>query len=342
MSSTSLAVAFFTGWAQILLYGKFPFYQPPFVVKGLNKNSAICFILATILLAQATISAVADTVVIVGQISRNSNIDLNACNVIIFVTLESLDLTACFILVHHFVFHKVSDSSTSLVAGVPMLCTLQPKLESARLADAYHSRRHCAELSFYVRHPIVDTEVLVKDKKLAQFSMTIIVLKVLASSSLTLLIAGRIWSIRRRMQSLIGRGTPAVHRKYNNLIAMTLESGLMIPVSFIAMEVFVHMNDGVGASILGACIPQIMALAPLLIMVRFGLGLTVEGTHVTMQAETTGYEVDIELQISRPLAVSVTTSQIVSVESSSGAKDEPSHSEPGLVDSDAKQLGYAV
>uniref|UniRef100_A0A0W0FK99 Uncharacterized protein n=1 Tax=Moniliophthora roreri TaxID=221103 RepID=A0A0W0FK99_MONRR len=327
MSSTSLAVAFFTGWAQILLYGKFPFYQPPFVVKGLNKNSAICFILATILLAQATISAVADTVVIVGQISRNSNIDLNACNVIIFVTLESLDLTACFILVYR--CYALYNRNWKVLV-LPMLIIL---------ADI---GVYSAELSFYVRHPIVDTEVLVKDKKLAQFSMTIIVLKVLASSSLTLLIAGRIWSIRRRMQSLIGRGTPAVHRKYNNLIAMTLESGLMIPVSFIAMEVFVHMNDGVGASILGACIPQIMALAPLLIMVRFGLGLTVEGTHVTMQAETTGYEVDIELQISRPLAVSVTTSQIVSVESSSGAKDEPSHSEPGLVDSDAKQLGYAV
>ncbi|ESK82453.1 hypothetical protein Moror_8559 [Moniliophthora roreri MCA 2997] len=333
MSSTSLAVAFFTGWVcstpavhcpiLITIYRHRSFYMErcnavlfgagTFLLyqrKGLNKNSAICFILATILLAQATISAVADTVVIVGQISRNSNIDLNACNVIIFVTLELLDLTACFILVHR--CYALYNRNWKVLV-LPMLIIL---------ADV---GVYSAELSFYVRHPIVDTGVLVKDKKLAQFSMTIIVLKVLASSSLTLLIAGRIWSIRRRMQSLIGRGTPAVHRKYNNLIAMTLESGLMIPVSFIGMEVFVHMNDGVGASILGACIPQIMALAPLLIM-----------------AETTGYEVDIELQISRPLAVSVTTSQIVSVESSSGAKDEPSHSEPGLVDSDAKQLGYAV
>ncbi|KAI3603880.1 hypothetical protein WG66_004434 [Moniliophthora roreri] len=383
MSSAPLLVIFFIGWVQIFLYGcnVVLFGTSIFLLlrRGLNRSSAISFIFAIALLAQATALAVVETAMIISQLSQindllqlvqsiltggipkatsvqlelppslahsstslTGGIDLHACNIFMFIGLQVLDLTTCFILVHR--CYILYNRNWKILVG-PMIIIL---------ADI---GVYGAALPVLLEFPYAAIEdvVSLNNPKLLRFSTAVIVLNAFANGSLTLLIAGKIWMIRRRTRQYTRRvGAPAVHQKYSTLIAMTLESGLIIPVSLIILEIFVHVDNTVGAGIMGACLPQIMALAPLLIMVRVGLGLTVrvEASHGTMQAETTATGHEVELQMSRPLAmaISVTTSQTVSVSSSPGAPakhhDEPNHpgSEPDLDDSDsnAKQFGYAV
>ncbi|EEB90768.1 hypothetical protein MPER_10982 [Moniliophthora perniciosa FA553] len=292
--------------------------------------------------------------------SLTGGVDLHACNIYMFIGLQVLDLTTCFILVHR--CYILYNRNWRILVGPVIII----------LADI---GVYGAALPVFLGWPFAAIEdvVSLNNRKLLIFSTAGIVLNGICEWLVNALDpcdrldiflcialkqdppAGKIWMIRRRTRQFTGRvGAPAVHQKYNTLIAMTLESGLIIPISLVTLEALVHANNVVAAGIIGACLPQIMALAPLLIMVRVGLGLTVqvETSHGTIQAETTATGHDIELQTSRPLAVavSVTTSQTVSVASSSGAPakdhDEPNH--PGLEshldgsNSDAKQFGYAV
>uniref|UniRef100_A0A0W0FC45 Uncharacterized protein n=1 Tax=Moniliophthora roreri TaxID=221103 RepID=A0A0W0FC45_MONRR len=363
MASTPFVVIFFTGWSQILLYGcNIVLYGTSIFLlhqrRGLNRTTAFQFISATILFALATMLAVVTTALIVGQLLQISNltqlamqssnatassdnpqtlppsgtsltggIDLRACNIITYVGLQLIDFTAFFILVHR--CYMIYNRSWKILVAPLIIILADIGVYSAALPVF-------TKLSFGNIESVPSTD----NRKMMMFSTAVIVLNTIANSMLTLLIAGKIWSIRRRMHQLVGRGAPSIHRKYDTLVSMTLESGLIIPMALVAINVCIHTGNTVGSGLLAACVPQIIAFAPLLIMVRAGLGLTVEANHVTLQ---TGTEIELQRSVSRPLHVSVTVSQTKSV-ASSGKKGIDTIDEP---DSDVgrnaePREGYAL
>ncbi|EEB97820.1 hypothetical protein MPER_02785 [Moniliophthora perniciosa FA553] len=112
---------------------------------------------------------------------------------------------------------------------------------------------------------------------------------------------------------------------------------MLMPIYLLAHIICLNTGQIVASNVLGVCIPQIMAFAPLLIMVRVGLGPTVEESHITLQADVSSH--DVELQTSRPLAVSVTVSHTRTV-SPSGAKGGDPNA--GLASEDMKRSGCAL
>ncbi|KAJ7463296.1 hypothetical protein FB451DRAFT_1266081 [Mycena latifolia] len=105
------------------------------------------------------------------------------------------------------------------------------------------------------------------------------IMSVLTNVVLMALTAGRIWWIRRDARVLLE--SPTVH-KYNTVIAIILESGSIYCLCVTIYVIFVSLRD-IGSfvpliSILRGAMPQIMNIAPTLIIVRVGLGHSVEDT----------------------------------------------------------------
>ncbi|KAK7026816.1 hypothetical protein VNI00_015474 [Paramarasmius palmivorus] len=160
----------------------------------------------------------------------------------------------------------------------------------------------------------VQSEGSTKNRSMMMVAIVASVLSIVAHGLLTALIAGRVWTIKKRMRQLIGRGAPAIYQKYDAVIAMTIESGLISPISLIIQDVLIQTGRLLPAGIVSSCVPQVIALAPLLFLVRGGLGLATKGSHITLQAETASH--DVGQVLSPPLAVSVAVVQTRSVASS--------------------------
>ncbi|KAJ7124646.1 hypothetical protein C8R43DRAFT_1135593 [Mycena crocata] len=89
------------------------------------------------------------------------------------------------------------------------------------------------------------------------------------------LTAGRIWWISRRVTLLLGGKS---HKRYSNLIAIIIESGMIYPVSLIILLAFwLSEAPDVSLRICGAVTNHIVAIAPTLIIVRVGLGVSTDG-----------------------------------------------------------------
>jgi len=101
---------------------------------------------------------------------------------------------------------------------------------------------------------------------------TIFCTNVLASS----LAAGRIWWISRRIAKLQGRGNS--RKIYTNLSAILLESGLIYPAALvISVGIFVSpTTPTVSVLICVAACYHIVGIAPTLIIVRVGLGVSTD------------------------------------------------------------------
>jgi len=110
---------------------------------------------------------------------------------------------------------------------------------------------------------------------------TIFLTNVLASS----LAAGRIWYISRRLARLMGGRNP--RKKYTDIIAILLESGLIYPATLvIIIALFAAPTTSTNSVLIGVAICyHIVAIAPTLIIVRIGMGVStgdVDGTSVTL------------------------------------------------------------
>ncbi|KAJ7432403.1 hypothetical protein FB451DRAFT_1316923 [Mycena latifolia] len=95
------------------------------------------------------------------------------------------------------------------------------------------------------------------------------------------LTAGRIWWIRRDA-SILGLSDSAFVQRYNTIIAIILESGAIYCIGVIIYVIFVSvLNPGNFTPLIDigrAAVPQIMNIAPTLIIVRVGLGYGVADT----------------------------------------------------------------
>jgi len=125
---------------------------------------------------------------------------------------------------------------------------------------------------------------------------------VLASS----LAAGRIWWIGRRASFFLSRGS---RQTYKNVIAILLESGLVYPVSLIVTIVaFLAPGPTQSPLICIAALYHIVGIAPTLIIVRVGLGVSTDDVEkcvttsrgaVHTSALRAAPEVTLELRVRR-------------------------------------------
>ncbi|KAJ7830992.1 hypothetical protein B0H14DRAFT_3714182 [Mycena olivaceomarginata] len=99
---------------------------------------------------------------------------------------------------------------------------------------------------------------------------------ILTNLTLMALTAGRIWWIGRDVVSAL---EPSIMRVYGTVIAMILESGAIYCMSIVLYLISVlrlNKPDSVPAiTVFRAAIPQIMNIAPILILVRVGSGSSV-------------------------------------------------------------------
>jgi len=89
---------------------------------------------------------------------------------------------------------------------------------------------------------------------------------------LTALIAGRLWYLNRASAKLFGI-TATSDKRYNAIISMFLESGSLYPIALIiCLAIQVHGSPATMDPIL----LQIVGIAPMLILVRTTLGISIE------------------------------------------------------------------
>ncbi|KAF9255207.1 hypothetical protein L218DRAFT_1008814 [Marasmius fiardii PR-910] len=105
-----------------------------------------------------------------------------------------------------------------------------------------------------------------------------LVCSTIAHTLLTSLIAGRIWWHKRQIFQVMRNRRLACH--YNSIIAMMIESGLIIPVFHTIVIAVTVVKTMTVVMVMTTLDIQIISLAPLLIIVRVGLGRTIEKDHI--------------------------------------------------------------
>ncbi|KAF5343923.1 hypothetical protein D9758_012129 [Tetrapyrgos nigripes] len=98
---------------------------------------------------------------------------------------------------------------------------------------------------------------------------------------LTLLIAGRIWWLRREVVGYLGS---AVNKRYLMTIHIIIESGLIYPLALI-LELILNSDTGIEFHTRFSILTQVVGIAPTSIIVRTGLGIAVENVNVIPSLE---------------------------------------------------------
>uniref|UniRef100_A0A0W0FUS6 Uncharacterized protein n=1 Tax=Moniliophthora roreri TaxID=221103 RepID=A0A0W0FUS6_MONRR len=98
---------------------------------------------------------------------------------------------------------------------------------------------------------------------------------------LTLLTAGRIWWISREARKHMG---PAIKTKYNIIVAIILESGILYPIFLTTSTIYALLADpdahGIAPFSVMIVTYQVAGIAPTLIIIRAAGGKTVEHTSM--------------------------------------------------------------
>ncbi|KAG7090077.1 hypothetical protein E1B28_011694 [Marasmius oreades] len=333
MAPSPLVTLFFVGWVHILLYG----FNAVLYIVGMyllrqrksREGTTFLVVSSSLLFALATVSAIVSTLVVVGGYlsiplpgTSPTSINLLACSIIEFILIHLVDWTAFTILLYR-CFH---------IWGRRFLVIVAPVLFFLGETVVYYSELH---QYITVRFALATgTPDQIRDfmTKTFPYTITTVVLSAVSNALPPFLIAGRMWTMKTRLQDIMHEGIEgSLPQKYNAIIAITLESGMIIPTFLIIYAVFNVINAKTGAHgdaiiVLSTMMPQIIALAPLIIMIRVALGLTAERhnvgnptslSSVSFRARTSqGCEsVPHALNVHRDVAVSV------SVTSSSDLED---------------------
>ncbi|KAG7090084.1 hypothetical protein E1B28_011701 [Marasmius oreades] len=283
MAPSPLVTPFFAGWTHILLYGvnAVLFVVGMYLLRQRKSREGTMFLVASssLLFILATFSAIVNTLVVVGGYlsiplpgASPTSINLQACSIIEFVITQLVDSIAFIILVYR-CFH---------IWGRRYLVVIAPGfLFLAATALYYYELRQ-----YLIKHQFGGAPTAEFMTKTFPYMITELFLSLVAHALSTSLIAGRIWTLKTRLQDLGNEGIEgSLPQKYNSIIAITLESGMIIPTFLIVFTVFDVLNTKTGAHgdvivVWGTMMPQISALAPLIIMIRVALGLTVERYNV--------------------------------------------------------------
>ncbi|KAL0565788.1 hypothetical protein V5O48_016230 [Marasmius crinis-equi] len=229
-------------------------------------HPSIFHILSTIVLfVFATVVAVTLTLETSAMIGGWASVDLGACSLVLFVASDLVDMTGLIILVYR----------CYCVCHYSLKCVVLPSLLILIASVSYYSN-----MGEYIKGAfganVVQVHAISHSANIT--SNIALVCSLIAHLILTLTISIRIWWFTRNarlMTTLPARSG----RYYSYNIAVVLESGLIMPIFHTIFTGF--MLDGsekwtVVLSIMGGMLPQIATLAPLLIVVRIGLGQAIE------------------------------------------------------------------
>ncbi|KAI3603878.1 hypothetical protein WG66_004435 [Moniliophthora roreri] len=277
---SSQILLFFKGWAQILLYGfnVILFSISMFLLRrrGEKQNTGFHIISTIVLFGFATVTAVVTTVVVVAEVMYRGGemppVNVYVCSVIIYVNLQLVDLTALTILVHR--AYNIWHGRWKILLVPVVLIVADTGL--------YYTEIHSnLEVPFGGGTDIEKSAEILR--KSLPLTISAIVVNLLANGMLTGLIAGRIWWHTKQIRESLGpRGAKRTSR-YNHIIAMTLESGMIIPIYLILLGLFSVRGNVQVMQLLSSMWPQVIAIAPLLIVVRAGLGLSMDSAYLTTQ-----------------------------------------------------------
>ncbi|KAJ8075576.1 hypothetical protein PM082_021206 [Marasmius tenuissimus] len=316
MSNSFLAI-YFAGWTQIILYAcnavlfGIGLYL---LLQRKDREGMIFYTVSTILLfVFATITAVVNTLATVEELGHLTSLDFNvnllACRVIYLVALQLVDAMAFIILVHRCYnvwnrdFRVVIFPALMMLGGTALFYVRFPRYASIYSGPVISPSAYSSEL-----------------RNSVAFFTASIALNIAANTLLTLLIVGRLWWFRRRLQQLMPNGP--LWSRYTSIIAMTFESGILIPVTLVVYLVFLlrlpgPKGDHAALAVLNVALPQIIAFAPLLITVRAGLGLTVERDQISLASlRDVEFHTRTVSSTSVPEVLTVTTSHCPSTRAS--------------------------
>ncbi|KAF9259047.1 hypothetical protein L218DRAFT_964030 [Marasmius fiardii PR-910] len=256
-ASVSFLAVLLAGLAHSLVYGSNAvlFGAVTFLLRKRKdrENATFHTVSTALLFLFATITAVVNTLTTVEELGHLAMLDFSVnpfpCRVIYLVTLQLADAMAFIILLHRCFNIWEGDYRVVILPALMMLTDTA---------------------LFYSQFPnYIKTEfgqVINQDQftsilhNTIVFSTATIFLNISANVLLTLLIAGRLWWFRRRLQRLIPNGT--FFNKYTSLIIMTLESGLIIPIALTIYAALTFRTvDGrhVALVVFNPLLPQIMA-----------------------------------------------------------------------------------
>jgi len=122
------------------------------------------------------------------------------------------------------------------------------------------------------------------------FPLTVI-FSVLTNVMLMALTAGRIWWIARGARAIMG---PAVVKQYRTVVAMILESGALYCTPGILYLIFLGIRPS-STQVIFAALAQVVGIAPTIIVVRVGLGNSVDGVDSFLPAGDSGPVMDIRV-----------------------------------------------
>ncbi|KAJ7179785.1 hypothetical protein C8R46DRAFT_1074664 [Mycena filopes] len=113
-----------------------------------------------------------------------------------------------------------------------------------------------------------------------------VVLSILANILLMALTAGRIWWIGRGARAIMG---PNVVKQYRTVIAMILESGALFCTPGLLYLIFFAIRPS-STQVIFAALAQIVGIAPTIIVVRVGLGNSVDSVESFRASVAQGQE----------------------------------------------------
>ncbi|THU94170.1 hypothetical protein K435DRAFT_724707 [Dendrothele bispora CBS 962.96] len=119
---------------------------------------------------------------------------------------------------------------------------------------------------------------------------------------ITLMIAGRIWWVGRQTQALIdsSRETRIISDKYKAVIAISLECGILYPLSLIAHAAVEGNTDKISIPVnLTPVVIQLAGIAPTLIIVRTCFGKSITEKVVSSQGTSSTFRYDNNLGSSK-------------------------------------------
>ncbi|KAG7090078.1 hypothetical protein E1B28_011695 [Marasmius oreades] len=326
MAPPRLVVLFFVGWTHILLYG----FNAVLFVVGIyllrkrkdRQGSEFLFISSSLLFTFATISAIVSTVIVVGGYlsmsgSLPTSINLRACSIIQYLLVHLIDLISFTVLAYR-CFHIWG--GRYLVIALPVVIFLAE-------TGVYYSEFRQYMTVQYISDPAQESGDFIKQS--LPFTTAVVVLAAVSNALLTVLIAGRMWWMKRQIQYFVCDGIVGnLPQRYESIIAMTMESGMIIPTFIIIYTVVGVLNAKTGTYgdvivVLSTILPQIVAFAPLIILVRVGLGIRVERDQINSSQSSQGRTtVPHVLSIHRDVTVSVSVAPPEDVELGSISKGQ--------------------
>ncbi|KAK1220411.1 hypothetical protein PQX77_016841 [Marasmius sp. AFHP31] len=297
MAASPISVLFLSQWSQILIYGfnTILFSIGMYLLSKRKTRDGTIFQAASsaVVFALATTSVLLGTSVTIaglGTPTAPSKINVRAASITIFIVLHLIDLAAFITLVYR--CFNIWSRSWKIIAA--------PLVAMTAVTGVYF-----AGLPQYIKTDYgagLQSADVLKESRVS--TIVAVAFSAFTHTLLTTLIASRIWWVKRQLRQIVLPENRARHsslRIYDSVIALTVESGMIIPIFEIIYIVFFNELKASSAddnaltamatSIFPSILPQVLAFTPLLIMVRVGLGLTVEREHVselsTMHASST-------------------------------------------------------